>query len=125
MQVYELGYLILPSIPEESLPDIVSKIKSNLISPLDSEDSIKVDLAYPMKKTVGSSNYVVNDAYLGWMKFEATAEEVEELKDKIEKVEEVLRFIIVKASRETKFTLAKAEETLSEAEEAVIAPVIE
>ena len=114
MQVYELGYLILPSIPEESLPELALKIRGLMGSPLDGEDPIKVDLSYPLHKTVGSSNYVVNDAYLGWIKFEGDPEEVEKVKEAMEKMEEVVRFILIKSPRETKFTLAKAREVLEE-----------
>ena len=128
-QVYELGYLILPSIPEETLPEIVMTLKevitdagANLI---DGEDPVKIDLAYPMKKTVNTSSYVVNDAYLGWLKFESTAEDMKEVKEAVVKIEEVLRSILIRAPRETKFTLTKIEEVLISEPEAETEVVLE
>ena len=122
MQVYELGYLILPSVPEENLPALVAKIKDILgkVSKaiLDSEDPTKIELAYSMRKTVGSSSYVVNDAYLGWIKFEVNPEDISGLESNFRKTEEILRALIMKTSRETRFTFAKAREATLAAIEA-------
>jgi ribosomal protein S6 len=122
MQVYELCYLILPSIPEEGLSDVVSKIKAIIEKTggkeFDGESPSKIDLAYTMTKTIGASRYVVSDAYIGWVKFDLPAEAlakeglehpVEKIKVGISKIEELLRFLVVKAPRETVFTFAKVE----------------
>src|SRR3989344_6941685 len=131
MQVYELGYLILGSFPEESLPEVVKKIKSLISNEIGSEDPIKIDLAYTMTKSVGASSYVVDEAYFGWIKFdlpaEASAKEggehpVENIRAKLSEMSEVLRFILIKASRENTVTFAKvlalkAEQEAKEEEE--------
>lgn len=111
-QVYEVGYLVLPSIPEESLPNTVSKINSAIEAAggtrIDGEDPFLMDLAYQMKKAVGARNYVVDEAYIGWTKFECEPARVEEVKNALEKMEEILRSLIMKAPRETTFTFALA-----------------
>lgn len=121
MQVYELGYLILPSIPEDGLSGIVDKIK-NLITKKNGnvfagENPIKIDLAYTMSKTVGSSRYVVNDAYIGWLKFETESENIEEIKSKTDSMSEVLRSLIIKAPKESSFTFAQARQKLEAKED--------
>lgn len=130
--VYELGYLILPSIPEDKLKDVVSLIRKVIITQdgldIDGESPLKQDLAYSMSKTIGASRYVVSDAYLGWIKFEAEPAKILAIKDGVEKIGEVLRFLLIKAPRETTFTLAKAakaREVLEEKPEPTIAPVEE
>ncbi len=118
--VYELGYLILPSIPEESLPEVVTRLKNVFIkadgTEIASEDPFKLDLAYSMSKAVGSRKYVVQDAYLGWMKFELEPEVIIAVNDEVKKVEEVLRFLLIKAPRETTFTFEAARKAIEEAE---------
>jgi len=123
MQIYELGYLILPSIAEDATPQVVEKMNAVISKAggkaLDSETPFKYDLAYTMTKTIGASRYVVSDAYIGWLKFELEPGEVEAVKDELENMDELLRLILVKAPRETTFTFAKAKALLAEKEAAL------
>jgi ribosomal protein S6 len=128
-QVYELGYLVLPSVTEDNIPTVVSNLVSIITkvggSPLDSEDPYLEDLAYAMSKTIGARKYVVNDAYVGWMKFEATPSVVESIKKAVDAVEEILRSLLIKVPRETTFTFAEARKARAEKEEALNNPVVE
>lgn len=121
-QVYELGYLLLPSIAEEAISGIEAKLKALIAkvggTELVSEVPEHIDLAYTMTKTVGGSRYVVNEAYIGWVKFEAFPEQVEGLRAEVANMEEVLRSLLVKAPRETTFTFAKARAAIAEKIEA-------
>lgn len=112
MQIYELGYLVLPSVAEEGLLGVVNSLKGIIAKEggqeLDGESPIKQELAYTMSKTVGASRYVVNDAYLGWLKFEVEADKIEGIKSRVEKMDEILRLLLIKAPRETGFTFAEA-----------------
>ena len=118
IQVYELGYLLLPSIAEENLGEVVKKLKDIVVEvggkELDGEEPFKQDLVYTMSKTIGASKYVTNDAYLGWFKFEIEPSKVSLINSKIEKIDEVLRSLLIKAPRETFFTFAKAKEAIAE-----------
>ena len=112
MQVYELCYLILPSVAEDALSSVADKIKEAISEAggkdFDSETPFKHPLAYSMSKTVGASKYVVNDAYIGWVKFEAEPAEINAIEVAMKKISEVLRFLVVKAPRKTEFSFAKA-----------------
>ena len=127
-QVYELGYLILPSIPEDNLPEVVGKIKAAIAASngveIDGEEPFKHALSYSMSKTVGASRYVVSDAYIGWVKFELEPEKALEVKTAIDQTEEVLRSLLIKAPRESAFTFAKAQAALVEKEREAEAPVV-
>jgi ribosomal protein S6 len=127
--VYELGYLVLPSVPEDNLAQVVSTIVSTIEKAggktLDSENPFIQPLAYSMSKTVGARKYVVDEAYIGWMKFEAEPSMIEAIKLGVEKMEEVLRTLLIKAPRETTFTFAQAEEARRMKEEALSAPEVE
>ena len=118
MQVYEIAYLILPSIPEDNLSGVVDSIKAVIAKEggtvTGGEDPFKYDLAYTMSKTVGASRYVVNDAYIGWLKCELEPEAAPKVKVALEKISEILRLLLIKAPNETGFTFAKAREALAE-----------
>jgi len=118
LSVYELGFLILPSIPEDKLSDVVAFIKKVITKEggieIDAEVPFKQPLAYSMSKTIGASRYVLSDAYLGWIKFEVEPSKISAIKTDIEKIGEILRFLLVKAPRETIFTFAKARATVEE-----------
>src|SRR5687767_5604846 len=97
-QVYEVGYLILPSIPEDDLPKVVDSIRKviteNGAKELDSEAPFRRELAYPLTKVVGASRYVVNDAYIGWMKFEGEPSQTPAIKSGLDKIDELLRYLL-------------------------------
>lgn len=120
LAVYEIGYLVLPSIPEADLDGVVSAIRKIISkeggAEIDAEAPFKHPLAYPMTKTLGASRYVVNDAYIGWIKFEVEPANVLAVKAGVEKLDEVLRFLLVKVPRETTFTFAKAKALAAEKE---------
>ncbi len=118
--VYEIGYLVLPSVAEDKLGEVTDALKDLIAKEggkeIDGEAPIKQDLAYTMTKTIGASRYVVNDAYIGWIKFELEAGKVNGLKTKVEALPEILRFLLVKAPRETGFTFAEAMKAQEESE---------
>lgn len=118
MPIYEIGYLILPSIPEDGLSLVVEKIKAAFMKAggkeVDGEEPFKQELSYTMSKSIGASKYVANEAYLGWHKFELEPSQVLEVKSSLEKIDELLRFLLIKAPRESAFTFAKAKEAMRE-----------
>ena len=102
--VYEISYLLLPSISVEqtslktaSLKETIEKLGGHIIS---LEDAVLIDLAYPMVKVVSTSRHKVDSGYFGWMKFEILKGGVEEVKKIIESDDNILRFLIVKTVRE-------------------------
>ena len=128
-QVYELGYLVLPSVTEENIPKVVLNLVSIIEKAgavkLDSEDPSLETLSYSMSKTIGARKYVVDESYVGWMKFEIASSEIEAIKNAVEKVEEILRTLLIKAPRETTFTFAEARKARAEREEELNNPVAE
>lgn len=121
LTVYELGFLILPSIPEDRLSNVADSIREVFIKEggveLDAEAPFKQPLAYSMSKTIGASRYVLSDAYLGWIKFEVEPAKIVAIKAGVDKIGEVLRSILVKVPRETTFTFAKAKAMIEEKKE--------
>jgi ribosomal protein S6 len=112
--IYEIGYLLLPSISEDKLSSVTGVLREIIAQAggveIAAEEPFKEDLAYSMSKTIGASKYVVKDAYLGWIKFEVERAKINVIKAGVEKMDEVLRFLLVKTSRATNFTFAQARE---------------
>lgn len=103
-RVYELGYLLVPTIPEEDLPVVYGNLKE-LVSSLGGEaisDEMPkmIPLAYPMVKVMPSARNKFNAAYFGWSKFAMDSDKILELKKKIELDPNFIRFLVFKTVRE-------------------------
>ncbi|MEK7635132.1 MAG: 30S ribosomal protein S6 [Patescibacteria group bacterium] len=112
VQVYEVGFHILPTVPEEKLPELVLKIKDSITQnggEIISDDFPKMRvLAYEIKKRVETKYSTFNKAYFGWVKFEILPVFVAKLKTEMETNPDVLRFIIIKTVRENTMHSPKA-----------------
>ena len=98
-RVYELGYLLAPTISEEDLPVSFCNLKE-LISSLGgvhiSDEMAKmIPLAYPMVKVVSNVRNKFNTAYFGWIKFTMDSNKVLELKKHLDLDPNFIRFLIL------------------------------
>ena len=103
-RVYELGYLLVPTISEENVPasygnlkELVASFSGTLIT---DEIPKKVALAYIMQKTLANVRNKFNTAYFGWIKFQMNADKVLELKRKLDLHPDLIRFLILKTVKE-------------------------
>lgn len=112
LRVYEVGYLLLSSIPEEKVPDEVSRIKSFIESQggkmISGENPELRPLAYRMEKHIATRNERFDSAYFGWMTFEVAPAGAVALKTELDGMESVLRFLIMKTVREVAVAPKKA-----------------
>ena len=104
VKVYEIGYLILPSIPEEKVAGEISLIKDILIkhkAELIADESATLrPLAYTMVKKIGITNRRFDSAYFGWIKFEAAPVEVRLTEKEVKEVDSILRLLLINTVRE-------------------------
>jgi ribosomal protein S6 len=126
LKVYEIGYHIVPSIPEEKVPAEADAIKALLAkykAELIAEEAPKLKpLAYQMVKNAGIVRGKFNDAYFGWVKFETGAEEIVKIKEAFDANDHMLRYLLITTVREntmvgSKF-VAKGEEAKDAPKEA-------
>lgn len=126
LSVYEVGYLVLPSLPEDKVPEVATVVREVFVKEggmeISAEEPVKRDLAYSMSKTIGASRYVLTDAYFGWIKFEVGPSKIEAINLKLRKIPEILRFLLIKAPRETVFTMAGARAEALEKEKVSSSP---
>jgi len=107
-RVYELGYLLMPSVSEGNLSNerdalvaLITKCKGIVIS--EGQPQL-IDLAYDMTKVINNKKHTYSQAYFGWIKFDVTPDVVESLTDEVEIRENLLRSIMTKTERENLLT---------------------
>jgi len=111
VRVYEVGYLLLPSISEEKVSDEVSLLKSAIekhSGEFISEVSPKhMLLAYEIVKHIGARNERFNDAYFGAIRFKSESESISALTKVLEENPSVLRFLLIKTDKESRKPASK------------------
>ncbi len=108
MNVYEIGYLIASSVPEEKIPFEAEAVKSIITkagaSVIAEELPHLENLAYTMrKKTVSGSYDKYNTAYFGWVKFEVGSDAIESITKAVEIFPSVLRTLTISTVRENTY----------------------
>jgi len=103
-RVYEVGYLLVPSLKEEEVPAIYGNLK-DLIANLggqavSDEMPTLINLAYSMQKVIENVHHNYDTAYFGWVKFVMDPEKVLELKKKLDLDTNIIRFLILKTVKE-------------------------
>ena len=123
VKVYEIGYLIVSSIPEEkvagqvsAIKDVLAKHKAEVIA---DESATLRPLAYTMVKKIGTVNRRFDSAYFGWIKFEAAPVEVRLIEKEVKEVESILRLLLINTVREhallsSKLNLESSDKNVSE-----------
>ncbi len=103
-KVYELGYLLVPTIKEDdvvvnygNLKELVTSFGGEIIS---DEMPKMINLAYPMQKVISNVRNKFNTAYFGWIKFTMDGAEVIKLKKHLDLDSAIVRFLILKTVKE-------------------------
>ncbi len=103
-RVYELGYLLIPTIKEEDVPASYGNLKE-LVSSFGGEivmDEMPkiINLAYSMQKVTSNVRKKFDTAYFGWTKFIMNGDQVLELKKRLDLDPNFIRFLILKTVKE-------------------------
>lgn len=104
--VYEVGYHLLKTIPEDALEaevnkitDVLKKLKANFIG---ERFPAHVTLAYAIeKKSIDGVRRWFDSAYFGWVAFEAVPSVLPALEEALKAHENILRYLVVKTSRDS------------------------
>ncbi len=103
-KVYELGYLLVPTIKEEDIPASYGNLKELVLSfggeIISDEIPKKIPLAYTMKKVTSNLRSKFDTAYFGWTKFTMDAKKILELKKRLDLDSNFVRFLILKTVKE-------------------------
>lgn len=111
-KVYEIGYLLVSSIPGEKVAETTATLKGILADKganfLGEGAPELQPLAYTMIKKIGSQNHRFDEAYFGWFKFELQSGEIESVKKSFELHADVLRMLLITTIKENTFLGKKA-----------------
>ncbi len=109
--VYEVGYIMLPSIAEESLGGEVTEFKDTLSSHgvifISDEYPKMMELAYEMSRSIANKKQKFSYGYFGWVKFESTPAQARVIKDMLDKNEKLVRYLLIKTIRENTMSLKR------------------
>ncbi len=112
MTVYEVGYLLVPTIAEENVGGEVTLLKDMLSANgaqfISDEYPKMIELAYEMSRTILNKKAKFTTGYFGWIKFEMTAEGILKAKDSLDKNESIIRFLLIKTVRESTMSPKRA-----------------
>lgn len=101
-RVYELGYLLTPTIPDTEVDAAVGALKERIVhleGVICAEGAPEfIDLAYTMEKSIASKKMKYSQGYFGWMKFESSPEAMEVLKKALDGIADVVRYLLIKTS---------------------------
>lgn len=109
--IYEVGYIILPTIAEDGVAPEVSRLKEILGSVeakvVSDEYPVLISLQYEMTKRIDTKNVHFDKGYFGWIKFEAGSETIETIKKQLDLNKAILRYIIISTVRENTISSKK------------------
>jgi len=104
-KVYEVGYLLVPTIAGEDVPkaygDIKELVTGTFHGHIISDEMPKMlNLAYTMVKVIANVRHKFNTAYFGWIKFSMEPEDVLKLKKSLDQDKSIIRFLLLKTVKE-------------------------
>jgi ribosomal protein S6 len=110
-KVYELGYLLVPTLSEEEIPATFGNLKELISSfsgvAISDEMPKMMTLAYPMIKVIANLRNKFKTAYFGWIKFTMDSNEVLKLKKRLDLDPNIVRFLIIKTVKENTFNIKR------------------
>lgn len=108
LSVYEVGYLIATTVPEEKVPaeiDAIRSIITNAGATVIADEAAHLEpLAYTMRtKNVSGSYQSHDEAYFGWIKFEMPTDALEGVKKSIEALPSIVRILVISTVKENTY----------------------
>ncbi len=105
MTVYEVGYLLVPTIAEENVGGEVTNLKDMLASNgaqfISDEFPKMMELAYQMSRDIANKKNKFTTGYFGWVKFELPTENALTVKGNLDRNESIIRYLMIKTVRES------------------------
>lgn len=126
-RIYEIGYHIIPTVPEDGLEKVVNAIRTVIEkaggSFIAEGAPALMKLAYDMDAREGDRRVTHDRAYFGWLKFEAAPEVAALVDEALRTDQDILRYIVFKTVREdTRARVKMQVREVRRAESAAAAP---
>jgi len=99
-RTYELGFILVPTIPESDVEAKVAELKAAITAAegtVGAEGTTEfIDLAYRIEKNIKSKKMKWSQGYFGWMKFTAVPESQAVLKKALDNNVDLMRYMLIK-----------------------------
>lgn len=103
-EIYEISFIFDNRLEESKALEKVETLKKDIASLegsfISEETPYLRELSYEMTRVVNNVNVRFSEGYFGWIKFELFPADLEEINKKLKLDEEVVRFLIVKTTRD-------------------------
>lgn len=111
-KVYEIGYLLVPLVPEADKLSIVDEV---ITSNIKTKGGVVITdmapemrkLEYTIRKMMNNKYAKFSDAYFGAIKFELNPADVASINEAVKKSDHILRYILIESSRNNEAKPAK------------------
>ncbi len=100
---YEFAFHVLPTVAEGEVASVVDAIKTHIAKTgeiISEENPERVELAYPIVKSMEGKNRKFTSAYFGWVRFKLEADKLGALMDDLSIETRILRHLLIKLTRE-------------------------
>lgn len=100
---YEFAFHVLPTIAEGEVAGVVDALKAHIVEKgeiIAEEQPERVELAYPIVKSIEGKNRKFTSAYFGWIRFKLEASDLGALMDELSVQGVILRHLLIKLTRE-------------------------
>jgi len=112
LSVYEVGYIMLPTIAEENLGEEVTLFKDMFTENgavfISDEYPKLIELAYEMSRSIENKKQKFSYGYFGWVKFECNTDQIKAIKIILDKNEKLVRFLMIKTVRENTMSVKRS-----------------
>lgn len=102
--VYEVGFHIIPTVPESEIGSVIEKIRNALAKGdaeiIKEEFPAKKTLAYVIERSLTGKREKYSESYFGFIKFAIGKEAVGAFASALRNMDEVLRFLVIETVRE-------------------------
>ncbi len=103
-RVYEISYILVPTITEEAAAEKINSLKQSIASFgasfISEEAPYMRDLSYEMLRVIKNVNNRFDTGYFGWVKFELDPANLIKAEKAFKLDEDVIRYLAVKADRD-------------------------
>jgi ribosomal protein S6 len=109
--VYEVGYIMVPTIAEENLGGEVTAFKDMFsehgVTFISDEYPKMMELAYEMARSIANKKQKFSYGYFGWVKFECATDQAKAIKGILDKNEKLVRYLMIKTVRENTMSVKR------------------
>ncbi len=110
--VYEVGYIMVPTIAEENLGGEVTAFKDMFLENgavfISDEYPKLIELAYVMSRSINNKSQKFSYGYFGWVKFECNTDQARVIKNILDKNEKLVRYLLIKTVRENTMSVKRS-----------------